>query len=112
MPVYIVSPTNTLVNTGSTCKDTVRFFGTLATKLLDMAESIQQKMESLKHQVCAPSRGFLLAEIEAPRMILGVKYEYIEYIKRFGPPDNGIFDEERLKALREELGIDLNANTI
>jgi hypothetical protein len=112
MPVYIVSPTNTIVNTGSTCKDTVKFFGTLATKLLDMAEAIQTKIENIKKQVCAPSRGFLLAEIEAPRMILGVRLEYLEYIKRFGPPDNGIFNEERLDALRKELGIDQNAGTI
>jgi hypothetical protein len=109
MPIYLVTPTAS--KTGSTCKDTVLFFSKLATKLLEMAESINTKMEDLKNKVVYIPKGVLLAEIETPQMVIGVRYEYVEYIKRFGPPENGIFDEGRLEALRIELGID-NSNEL
>ena len=111
MPQYIISKNciplcKTERKTDSSCKDTVRFFGTLATKLMEMAETIHERIEQLKDKLCVkPSKGFLFAEIEAPKMVLGVKYEYIEYIRRFGPPVNGLFDEEKLESLRIELGI-------
>jgi hypothetical protein len=103
MPGYI---TVRNFNKDSPCRDTVKFFGTLATKLLKMAESIQDRIEKIK-QNCGPqpSRGFLIAEIETPNMIVGVKYEYVEYIRRHGPPEKGIFDEEKLEVIRRELGI-------
>jgi hypothetical protein len=119
MPTYIVSKTKCITTSGSsgggggsTCKDTVKFFGSLAAKLLDMAETIEKRIDKIKNEIYNPSKGFLLAQIDAPRMVIGVRYEYVEYIKRFGPPDNGIFDEAKLTALRQELGIDSNAHTI
>jgi len=116
MPFYIVSnkcstsSAKTACNSNTSCKDTIRFFGNLATKLLEMAESIDARIERIKED-CVPRQasGFFLAEITAPQMTLGVKYEYIEYIKRYGPPEDGVFDETLLNKLREEMGI---SNTI
>jgi hypothetical protein len=82
------------------------FFNNLATKLLDMSKAIEKKMEDLSKQVCTPSRGFTLVQIDTPVMKLGVKYEYVEYIKRYGPPCDGIFDRIKLEQLRVELGIE------
>jgi hypothetical protein len=33
------------------------------------------------------------------------KMEYFIYVKRFGPPQKGIFDEQALNTIREEYGI-------
>lgn len=85
------------------------FFNNLATKLLAMSESIQKRIEDLESRPCNQvSRGFLFASIETPKMALGVKYEYVEYIKRYGPPIKGKFDEDKLNIIREELGIENN----
>jgi hypothetical protein len=45
-------------------------------------------------------------------MALGIKYEYVEYIKQYGPPPDGIFNEEKLAAIRIELGISENSTVI
>jgi hypothetical protein len=82
------------------------FFDNLATKLMDMSISIQKQMEELKKKQCAaPQAGFLFASITAPKMILGVAYEYVEYVTRYGPPVNGKFDPVKLEQIRIELGI-------
>ena len=122
MPSYIV---NSLKNCGKnvvamSCNDnsidrnSALFFNNLATKLLDMSRAIETKMEELRNKVCErPSgRGFLFASIEAPSMVVGVRMEYVEYIKRFGPPVKGKFDENLLNELRIEMGIPLISNTI
>jgi hypothetical protein len=111
MPTYLIlGDCSTLkVNNdqcSTICKDTTKFFGTLANKLLNMAEKIHDKIEKLKTEVCLrPQKGFVFAEIDAPKMVLGVRYEYVEYVRRYGPPENGVFDEERLEVIRSELGI-------
>ena len=106
MPSYIVSGLNVQATGDSmVCRDTTRFFDTLATKLLDMSRAIQQKMDEIRAQVNCQEKGVLLASIEAPNMALSVKYLDIEYIKRYGPPEDGIFDEAKLIVLRGELGI-------
>lgn len=119
MPSYITKLVN-VVNggyqiqggTNSFSRDSSNFFSSLATKLLEMATAVNKRIEDIKNN-CGGSRsnGVFLASIEAPVMNLGVKYEYIEYIKRFGPPTDGKFDEEKLKQLRIELGIDTNSAT-
>jgi len=43
------------------------------------------------------------AAVSAPVVI--PKMEYFIYIKRFGPPSDGIFDEQALNAIREEFGL-------
>lgn len=89
------------------------FFNNLALKLLEMSKTIEARMEELSHRVCSTeTKGFLLASIDTPQMVVGVKYEYVEYIKRYGPPSDGIFEEAKLVALRTELGISANSGTI
>lgn len=108
MPTYLIVSECPSTNNSysSACKDTTKFFGTLATKLLNMAESIHDRIEKLKTELCPkPTKGFLLAEIDAPKMVLGIKYEYVEYVRRHGPPKDGKFDEEKLDVIRAELGI-------
>lgn len=89
------------------------FFNNLALKLLDMSKAIEARMEELSNKVCSTeTRGFLLASIDTPSMSIGIKYEYVEYIKRYGPPPNGLFDETLLTNLRTELGITEDTTTI
>lgn len=89
------------------------FFNNLATKLLDMSKAIEKRMEELANKATPqPQSGFLFAKIDTPVMALGVKMEYIEYIKRYGPPIKGKFDEEKLEELRAELGISANDTVI
>lgn len=87
------------------CKDTTRFFWNLSQKLLDMAEAIDKKIYDLENKVCSDGRGIFFAKIDAPKQAVGVKMEYLEYIKRYGPPTDGIFDPVKLEALRVELGL-------
>jgi hypothetical protein len=122
MPSYITKLVNTVnpikggYQTQGGCssfsRDSSNFFSDLATKLLEMTTAVNKRIEDIKKN-CGGSKqsGFFLASIEAPVMNLGVKYEYIEYIKRFGPPTDGKFEEEKLKQLRIELGIDTNSTT-
>jgi hypothetical protein len=114
MPRYIVSATKPQSNSGSgeggdcCCPSTTRFFQNITDKLLKMTKSLKEQFEELKKQACngTKARGAILAEIDAPVMTLGVKMEYIEYIRRFGPPDNGVFEPCKLEDLRKELGIE------
>ncbi len=125
MPSYITKIVN-VVNGGTPCiqqqvqqgccssfsRDSSKFFSNLATKLLEMTTAINTRIEDIKKN-CGGQRGqgVFLASIEVPKMTLGVKYEYIEYIRRFGPPTDGKFDESKLNDLRIELGIDTNPDT-
>ena len=114
MPTYLIlSDCPQTKSNSSVCKDTTKFFGTLATKLLNMAESIHDRIERLKVELCPkPTKGFLLAEIDAPKMVLGIKYEFVEYVKRHGPPKDGKFDEQKLEIIRAELGISADSGVI
>jgi hypothetical protein len=119
MPSYIVVAGRGGYDGNPCCKDnsvdrnSAIFFNNLANKLLEMSKAIDARMAELSNRVCEPaSKGFLLASIETPQMVLGVSYEYIEYIKRYGPPVNGKFDQEKLVLLRAELGISQSDSTI
>jgi len=112
MPVYIHrgnanSASGVCCSQNTIDRNSAVFFNSLATKLLDMSRAIEKKMEDLRKRVCEPQngRGFLFASIEAPSMVVGVRQEYVEYIKRYGPPVKGKFDEGLLNILRQELGI-------
>lgn len=95
------------------CKDTTRFFSNLADKLKKMAIAINDRIDNLKNQACQTIPGAIVfASVEIPSMKLGVKYEYVEYITRYGPPDDGIFDPLKLEQLRKELNISATAYTI
>ena len=113
MPSYIqISRQNVGSSSGGNCccdsidGNSAIFFNNLAQKLLDMSKAIEKRIDDLSNKVCQPeSKGFLIASIDTPSMMLGVKYEYIEYIRRYGPPDKGKFDSVLLEKLRIELGI-------
>ena len=125
MPSYLLGGGTTGLGAGAggncCCTDTASldrnsalFFNNLATKLLEMSETIQKRMEDLANRV-PPSQqggGVLFASIETPAMALGVKMEYVEYIRRYGPPIKGKFDTEKLAVLRAELGISENDTVI
>ena len=85
----------------------MNFLDTLTNKLLAMTESLQKQFDECVRpaQSGGGERGVYLAKIDTPKMVLGVKYEYILYIQRYGPPENGIFDETIIGKLRAELGI-------
>jgi hypothetical protein len=88
------------------CKDTTKFFWNLSQKLLDMAEAIDKKIYDLENRVCdGPTGTILFAKVDIPKQTVGIKREYIEYIKRYGSPDDGIFDPVKLELLRVEFGI-------
>jgi hypothetical protein len=115
MPSYIVRNSSTSAaygteRSGECCPSAVKFFGNLTDKLLNMAKSLKTQFEELrKNQGCHKTQGAILASVDVPVMNIGVKYEYIEYIKRHGPPIDGVFDNILLEAIRQELGI---TNTI
>jgi len=100
-------------NSNDYCKDTTRFFSNLADKLKNMAISINDRINRIKETSCQVVPGAVVfATVELPVMRLGVKYEYIEYIKRYGPPENGTFDPAKLELLRAELNIQESNYTI
>jgi len=110
MPSYLLPGNIKNSTTGCCCDSSIDsnsaiFFNNLASKILDMSKAIEKKMEDLSKQVCTKAVGFSLVTIDTPSMLLGVKYEYIEYIKRYGPPDGGQFDEVLLEKIRNELGL-------
>jgi hypothetical protein len=95
------------------CKDTTRFFSNLADKLKKMAIAINDRIDDLKNQSCQTIPGAIVfATVEMPKMTVGIKYEYVEYIKRYGPPDDGKFDPIKLDLLRKELNISTDTYTI
>jgi hypothetical protein len=87
------------------CQSSLNFFSKLSEKMLTMVKSLKKQFEECRAQITSKAKGFLLAEVEVKTTPLSVKYEYIEYIKQYGPPENGIFDETKLQKLRDELGI-------
>ena len=107
MSRYIVTGDSSSCSSGVVCKDTtLSFYGTLATKLLDMAESIHTRIENLKKSWnIKPSSGVIMAEIEVAKMVIGVKAEYLEYVRRYGPPVDGIFEPAKLALIRDQLNI-------
>jgi hypothetical protein len=82
----------------------VEFFSTLSDKLVLMTESLKAQFERLRLEAQGRrAEGPIFASITAPKMTLGVKYEYIEYINRYGPPADGIFDAALLESVKQDL---------
>ena len=118
MPNYLVKGRRSVIS-GARCQpeqppttvdcSSAIFFDNLATKLMDMSISIEKQMEELKKKQCAqPQAGFLFASITVPKMTLGIGYEFLEYVTRYGPPPKGKFDPVKLEQLRIELGVQSN----
>ncbi len=99
------SPIASRTTTTSLCS--MNFFETLSDKLVCMVTSLKEQFDEC-HAAAVPQyeAGVVLVEIDVPKQSLGIKMEYIEYIKRYGPPTDGKFCEEKLKCLRIEMGID------
>ena len=99
-PVNLIS--STLVATRD--PSTSNFLNALVNKLHSMAIALKDQFTSLENIAThSCSRGVVFAEIDAPPIILKVKYEYILYIQRYGPPLDGVFNETYLAELRKEL---------
>lgn len=114
MPRYLEKPKGTAFLDDATLRDVsnaicytkaMNFLDTIANKLKQLVISLKNQFERLKRQVVTRAQGPILASVTVRTIPLGVKYEYVEYIKRYGPPTNGIFDENLLIGLRNELGI-------
>ncbi len=88
-------------------RNSALFFTKLADKLLDMSRSIESRIEEIQKN-CNKNervRGFLFASIETPVMAVSVSQEFLEYIRRHGPPIKGVFDPYKLHIIRIQLGI-------
>jgi hypothetical protein len=95
------------------CQSSLLFFNALSGKMLDMVSTLKQQFaECAANATNTVASGFFLVKISTKSGTLGVKLEYVEYIKRYGPPTDGIFDETLLQQLRDELGISETSNTI
>ncbi len=99
------------LNNGDFCNaicsaKSLEFFDKLSKKLVLVTEALQEQFNELKKAAYARvSGGPVIAAIDAPDIPLGIKYEFVEYIKRYGPPPKGEFDPTLLYGIRLELGI-------
>ncbi len=99
------------INNGDFCNaicsaKSLDFFDNLSKKLVLVTESLQEQFTELRKAAYARVQGGpVIASIDAPDVPIGIKYEYIEYIKRYGPPPAGAFDQTLLFAIRLEFGI-------
>ena len=84
------------------CPSTTKFFETLANKLEEMTLSLKDQFSNLVNKT-EVGRGFIIASINVAVPIINVKGEYVEYIRRYGPPQNGIFDPIYLDLIRAEI---------
>jgi hypothetical protein len=94
-------------------RNSALFFNNMATKLLEMSIAIEARFDDIRKRCgAAVSSGptFFFASIETPTMVVSVPIEYTEYIKRFGPPHKGRFDEDKLKFVCFSLGIPFTPN--
>lgn len=99
--------TTTQTGTGSgccVCPSQTTFLTTLADKLKAMVESLQKQFEELRNKAVSYGEGAILASVESSASV-GVRIEYIIYIQRFGPPLDGVFDNDLLNELRREYNL-------
>jgi hypothetical protein len=81
----------------------IGFYGKLAEKLKEMTQSLITQFSELTEQHSI-HKGAFLAEASVKVPEVNIRYEYIIYVKRYGPPENGVFDENILDAIRKEMG--------
>ena len=82
----------------------VQFFSTLSEQLVTMTEALKLQFENLRLEALARcADGPIMADVTAPKLNLGIKFEYIQYINKYGPPPNGQFDPVILEQVRQEL---------
>ena len=113
MPSYLSSGGLGGMNRNGSCccddnsmdRNSAIFFNQLATKLLEMSKSFQERLEEARKNCNQQQAGFLFASIDTPQMAISVGTEYIIYVQRFGPPPNGKFPPEKLAQIRMEFNI-------
>ena len=76
----------------------------MADKLKAMVESLQKQFAELRNKALSYGEGAILASIDSTANV-GVRVEFVIYIQRYGPPLDGIFDEELLNGIRAEFNI-------
>jgi hypothetical protein len=92
---------------GSIDKNSALFFNTLASKLLEMSKTIEDRIEDIKKNCNTErARGCILVSIDTPHMNISVGAEYFIYVQRHGPPIDGKFDPEKLALIRAEENIE------
>ena len=65
---------------------------------------MQKQFETLRNKVVSYGEGAILATIESTATVV-VRIEYVIYIQRYGPPVDGVFDEELLNTIRTEYNV-------
>ncbi len=114
MPRFITRPGSTYYLADSTIDHvgnelcytkSMDFLETLSGKLKELTDALKIQFDDLRKQITVKARGPVLASVVAKTIPVGVKYEYVMYIKEYGPPVNGKFDENLLEGLRRQLGI-------
>lgn len=112
MPTYYISKScypsaGGCIDKGSTnyCPSSTLFLGTLADKLMDMVTSLKQQFDDLEancNKGTHKAAGAILAEISVQGHI-DTKWEYIYYIRIYGPPIDGVFDPVYLDKIRQDI---------
>lgn len=84
----------------------VNFFSQMSEKLTAMVSTVKTQFDDYRAQIdkFTTPKG-IVSKVDTPGLVLGVGQEYLEYIKRFGPPPNGVWDPAKIAQLRIELGI-------
>ena len=86
------------------CPSQTTFLTTLADKLKAMVESLQKQFAELRTKAISRGEGAILAGISASANV-SVRIQYVIYIQRYGPPLDGVFDQELLDAIITEYNI-------
>jgi hypothetical protein len=88
---------------GCCCPSSTKFLDTLTDKLIAMATALQTRIAELESRPPpGQQRGVIFANVDVSERV-GVKFEYIIYLQRYGPPIAGIFDPIYLDLIRAEL---------
>jgi hypothetical protein len=100
---YSLTPSSANADAGNCCcPSSTKFLETLTNKLVDMTKSLQTQFSELVKPPSSTFRGIRLAEVDATQVVQ-IRYEYLFYIRRYGPPTNGIFDPVYLDLIRAEI---------
>lgn len=98
-------PTTTSSSSSCCCPSTTTFLSTLVDKLYTMASRLKDQFDALEAKTQrTPQRGIIFAEIDTS-VGVSIKYEYVIYIEKYGPPIDGIFDETLLAQIRAEMAV-------
>ena len=100
---YSLSSSSANADAGNCCcPSSTKFLETLTNKLVDMTKSLQIQFAELVRPPSSAFSGIRLAEVDVSQRVLA-RYEYLFYIRRYGPPANGIFDPIYLDLIRAEI---------